>query len=230
VTRPDRRTGFRHERHDGFLLVDSLEESPAGFAQSVVRGLSDHPRWLHCRYLYDAEGSDIFERICEQPEYYQTRTEAALLAEHAAEIRALTEGATLVELGSGSSIKTRHLLRAWTAGGPAQYFPVDISHAMLRQSCAALAREHRGLEVRGVAASYERAFPLRLRRSSSCSWEHDRQLQPAGAPRLLDRVGEFSPGDHVPRHDLVKDIRTPRPPTTTPPGGAPPSRRTSSRA
>ena len=84
MTRPDRRTGFRNERHDGFsLLVDSLEESPAGFAQSVVRGLSDHPRWLHCRYLYDAEGSYIFERICEQPEYYQTRTEAALLAQHA---------------------------------------------------------------------------------------------------------------------------------------------------
>ena len=122
VTRPDRLTGFRHERHDGFaLLVDSLEESSAGFAQSVVRGLSDHPRWLHCRYLYDAEGSEIFERICDQPEYYQTRTEAALLAAHADDIRALTGDATLVELGSGSSVKTRHLLRAWTAGGrPAQ--------------------------------------------------------------------------------------------------------------
>jgi len=215
VTRPDRRTGFRHERHDGFaLLVDSLEESPAGFAQSVVRGLSDHPRWLHCRYLYDAEGSDIFERICEQPEYYQTRTEAVLLAEHAAEIRALTGDATLVELGSGSSIKTRHLLRAWTAGGrTAQYFPVDISHAMLRQSCAALAREHRGLEVRGVAASYERAFPL-LRDLSPLVLvflgSTIGNFNPQELRGFLDRVSaNLSTGDHVLLGiDLVKDVRT----------------------
>jgi uncharacterized SAM-dependent methyltransferase len=113
VTRPDPLDGFRRERHPGFEIeIDSLEEPRGGFAQSIVRGLSDHPRWLHCRYLYDAEGSAIFERICEQPEYYQTRTEAALLAEHAEEIRRLAGAPTLVELGSGSSVKTRHLLRA----------------------------------------------------------------------------------------------------------------------
>jgi iron(II)-dependent oxidoreductase len=215
VTRPDRLTGFRHERHDGFaLLVDSLEESSAGFAQSVVRGLSDHPRWLHCRYLYDEEGSEIFERICDQPEYYQTRTEAALLAAHAEEIRALTDGATLVELGSGSSIKTRHLLRAWTAGGhPAQYFPVDISREMLRQSCAALAREHRGLEVRGVAASYERAFPL-LRDLSPLVLvflgSTIGNFNPQEMSGFLDRISaNLSAGDHLLLGiDLVKDVRT----------------------
>ena len=58
MTRPDPLAGFRRERHRGFeLAVDALEEPADGFAQSVVRGLSDHPRWLHCRYLYDAAGS-----------------------------------------------------------------------------------------------------------------------------------------------------------------------------
>ena len=81
MTRPDPTAGFRRERHPGFELdVDLLEEPADAFAQSVVRTLSDYPRWLHCRWLYDDAGSDIFERICEQPEYYQTRTEAALLA------------------------------------------------------------------------------------------------------------------------------------------------------
>ncbi|HXH82730.1 MAG TPA: L-histidine N(alpha)-methyltransferase, partial [Candidatus Tectomicrobia bacterium] len=215
MTRPDRLTGFRRERHDGFaLLVDPLEESPAGFAQSVVRGLSDHPRWLHCRYLYDAEGSAIFERICEQPEYYQTRTEAALLAAHAADIRALTGPATLVELGSGSSVKTHHLLRAWTANGArAEYVPVDISREMLRASCAALARAHPGLVVRGVAASYERAFPL-LRDLSPLVLvflgSTIGNFNPQELGGFLDRVSaNLSPGDHVLLGiDLVKDVRT----------------------
>jgi iron(II)-dependent oxidoreductase len=215
VTRPDRLTGFRHEHHDRFaLLVDALEESPAGFAQSVVRGLSDHPRWLHCRYLYDAAGSAVFERICEQPEYYQTRTEAALLAAHAGEVRALTGPATLVELGSGSSVKTRHLLRAWTAGGAAaEYVPVDVSVDMLRASCAALAAEHPGLTVRGVAASYERALPL-LRDLSPLVLvflgSTIGNFNPQEMGTFLDRVSaNLSPGDHVLLGiDLVKDVRT----------------------
>src|SRR5204863_151338 len=81
----------------------------------------------------------------------------ALRAEHARAIRRTAGAPTLVELGSGSSGKTRHLLRAWPGG---RYVAVDISLGMLRQSCAALAAELPGLEVRGIAASYERAFPL----------------------------------------------------------------------
>ena len=68
VTRPDPTAGFRRERHRGFELeVDSLEEPADAFAQSVVRGLSDHPRWLHCRWLYDDRGSEIFERAADSP-------------------------------------------------------------------------------------------------------------------------------------------------------------------
>jgi len=211
VTRPDPLAGFRRELHRAFALeVDSLEEPADGFAQSVVRGLSDHPRWLHCRYLYDDQGSEIFERICEQPEYYQTRTEAALLAEHAAEIHRLTGARTLVELGSGSSVKTRHLLEAWREG---RYVPVDISLGMLRQSCAALAGEHPGIEVRGIAASYERALPL-LRELSPLVLiflgSTIGNLNPQETADFLDRVSaSLTPGDHfLLGVDLVKDIRT----------------------
>jgi iron(II)-dependent oxidoreductase len=211
VTRPDPHAGFRRERHPRFELdVDALEEPADGFAQSVVRGLSDHPRWLHCRWLYDDAGSDIFERICEQPEYYQTRTEAALLAEHAAEIRRLAGAPTLVELGSGSSVKTRHLLRGW---GEARYVPVDISVGMLRASCAALAAENPRIAVRGIAASYERAFPL-LRDLSPLVLiflgSTIGNLNPQETADFLDRVSaSLSPGDHfLVGIDLVKDVRT----------------------
>jgi len=215
VTPPDPLAGFRRERHPGFELeVEAPEDPSTGFAQSVVRGLSDHPRWLHCRYLYDAPGSDIFERICEQPEYYQTRTEEALLRVHAAGIRELVPAPTLVELGSGSATKTRHLLRAWTADGrAARYVPVDISHGMLERSCAALAEAHPRLAMRGIAASYERAFPLL------------RDLSPLMLVFLGSTIGNFNPeetadfldrvsaglgaGDHfLLGIDLVKDVRT----------------------
>jgi iron(II)-dependent oxidoreductase len=215
VTRPDPLAGFRRERHPGFeLVVDAFDDSSEGFAQSVVRGLSDHPRWLHCRYLYDAAGSEIFERICEQPEYYQTRTEAALLGEHAAELRRLVPAATVVELGSGSSVKTRQLLRAWTAGGDAaRYVPVDVSRTMLAASCAALAAEHPSLAVHGIAASYERAFPL-LRAHSPLVLlflgSTIGNLNPPEMAAFLDRVSAaLTAGDHLLLGvDLVKDVRT----------------------
>ena len=214
MTRPDPHAGFRRQRHPGFeLWVDSPEESTAAFAQSVVRGLGDHPRWLHCRYLYDARGSELFERITEQPEYYLTRTETALLAQHARAIRAGVGAPTLVELGSGlSSVKTRHLLDAW-ADEPARYVPVDVSLEALEASCAALAREYPGLSIRGLAASYERALPLL------------RELSPLVLAFLGSTIGNFNPeelGDFLERvsaaltvgdhfllgMDLVKDVRT----------------------
>ncbi len=213
MTRADLHAGFRRQRHPGFeLWVDSPEESTAAFAQSVVRGLADHPRWLHCRYLYDARGSELFERITEQPEYYPTRTETALLAHHAREIRSVVGAPALVELGSGSSAKTRHLLDAWV-DEPARYVSVDVSRAALEASCAALAREYRGLAIRGIAASYERALPLL------------RELSPVMLVFLGSTIGNFNPqelGDFLERvsaalavgdHfllgiDLVKDVRT----------------------
>jgi len=136
---------------------DLLREA---FARSVIRGLGDNPRWLSCRYLYDREGSEIFERITEQPEYYPTRTEAGILERSADRIRELCGATTLVELGAGSASKTRHLLRSWCASGKAAgYVPIDISRTMLAGTCEALGREFPSLRVRGVAGSYEQALP-----------------------------------------------------------------------
>ena len=130
------------------------------FAVSVAQGLAHHPRRLHCRYLYDAAGSALFERITEQPEYYLTSAEAALLARHAGHIRALTGPSALVELGAGTSAKTRHLLDAWTARDPeATYVAVDICEPVVASSGEELRREYPRLDVRGIAGSYEQALP-----------------------------------------------------------------------
>jgi iron(II)-dependent oxidoreductase len=183
----------------------------AAFAQSIARGLGDSPRWLSCRYLYDAEGSALFEDITRQPEYYLTRTEDALLAAHASRLRARAGASTVVELGSGSSTKTRHLLRAWTARGQrARYVPVDISRDMLEASCRALEADFPTLEVRALAGTYEQAFarlrefsPLVLLFLGSSLGNFDRTDTAAFLQRVADGL---SPGDHLLLGlDLVKD-------------------------
>ena len=97
---------FREAFASGTAVVEApgTGDTVMSFARSVAAGLSDRPKWLHCRFLYDAEGSRIFEAITKQPEYYPTRTEAAILERHAAEIREFTGLRTLVELGSGRQI------------------------------------------------------------------------------------------------------------------------------
>ncbi len=109
---------------DGFRLqVDPQRQAPLAFALSVVRGLDSRPRRLDASYLYDSVGSALFERITEQPEYYLTRAEDRLLVAHAAEIREAAGAGTLVELGSGASLKTQRLLDAWAKAGPFTYVP-----------------------------------------------------------------------------------------------------------
>jgi gamma-glutamyl hercynylcysteine S-oxide synthase len=153
--------GFATRDEDNFrLYADDRRESPLAFAESVVAGLSDEPRWLDSRYLYDTAGSAIFDEITRTPEYYQTRTEEALLAAHARALRALTGDVALAELGSGSSAKTCHLLDAWTAAGPSRYLPIDVSAAPLVTACRTLAARYPSLTIEAIAASYERALPL----------------------------------------------------------------------
>lgn len=131
------------------------------FARAAALGLSDHPRWLPCRYLYDAEGSRLFERITETPEYYLTRTEVALLDESSDAIAALTGDATLVELGAGSARKTERILAAYTGRyGAARYVPVDVSGEALAATTGALAGRYPTVAVRGVHGTYETVFPL----------------------------------------------------------------------
>ena len=138
------------------------------FARAVALGLSDAPRWVPARFLYDAAGSALFEQISELPEYYLTRTEAAILAGAAPEISRLTGPATLIELGSGSSVKTDHLLRAYTRGnGSLRYVPVDVSAAALQVATARIGNRLPSVAVAGVNGEYESAFPLLARYAPS---------------------------------------------------------------
>jgi L-histidine N-alpha-methyltransferase len=140
---------------------------PADFRESSLRadvtaGLTATPKQLPPKWFYDAEGSALFEKITELPEYYPTRAERAILRERAAEIAALSGATTLVELGSGSSEKTRLLLDALSAagtrphGGPlARYVPVDVSESAVRAAGSAVAAEYPGLDVHAVVADFD---------------------------------------------------------------------------
>ena len=152
---------WRRDQQERLLLhADDEHDTTLAFALSVAAGLDASPRWLDSQYLYDALGSTLFERITEQPEYYQTRTEDGLLARHAGRIREIAGDVALVELGSGTSAKTRRLLDAWAARGPSRYIPVDISRETLSRACRDLCRRYPRLNVEAIASSYERALPL----------------------------------------------------------------------
>ncbi|HUP21143.1 MAG TPA: ergothioneine biosynthesis protein EgtB [Gemmatimonadota bacterium] len=162
--------GVEVRRGEGWVVhVDDIPAGPEAFAHSVARGLSDQPRWLHCRYLYDGEGSRIFQRITEQPEYYPTRAEAEILRRHAGEIREAVGDVPLVELGAGSGEKTRWLLEAWAARSDrVEYVPLDIDPSVLVGAAERLSRELPAVEVRGLATSYERGLEALARRSPMC--------------------------------------------------------------
>ena len=131
------------------------------FARAAALGLSDLPRWLPCRYLYDAAGNRLFERITETPEYYLTRTETTLLDNSADDIARLTGNRTLVELGAGSARKTERILTAYTQGfGAGRYVPVDVNGDAIAETAKMLAGRFPTLAIRGVHGTYETAFPL----------------------------------------------------------------------
>ncbi len=125
-------------------------EATTEFARATLRGLSRRPRELEARFLYDAVGSEIYERITEQPEYYLTGAEDALLSQHATDIRGRLSGDTLVELGSGSSTKTRRLLDT----GFRHYLPIDISAAALQSARKDLSSQYPGLQIEDMTATY----------------------------------------------------------------------------
>jgi L-histidine Nalpha-methyltransferase len=129
------------------------------FAADVVGGLLASPKRVPAKYFYDAEGSALFERITEQPEYYPTRSEMSILRDHAEDIAALIPpGAALVEFGSGSSKKARILLRALP--GLAAYVPVDICREMVEQEAAELGPDFPALKVLPVTADITQDFAL----------------------------------------------------------------------
>ncbi|WP_175408441.1 L-histidine N(alpha)-methyltransferase [Streptomyces sp. TRM64462] len=144
-----------------FLLTRTLPEGTAGadLRADVLHGLTRTPKELPPKWFYDARGSELFEEITRLPEYYPTRAERDILAARAAEIAEATGARTLVELGSGSSEKTRHLLRALRPGLEG-YVPVDVSESALTGAAAALIEELPGLRVHALVADFTRGLAL----------------------------------------------------------------------
>jgi L-histidine Nalpha-methyltransferase len=143
----------------GRVAFYDLSRKQESFADAVTAGLSAHPKSIPSRFLYDARGSALFDRICELPEYYLTRTEMRILADHASDMAGLIgPEATLIELGSGSSVKVRLLLGAMAA--PSAYVPIDVSGEHLLAAAEALAADYPGLTVAAICADYGDTFPL----------------------------------------------------------------------
>ncbi len=194
--------------------LDGASAAEDSFAHSVARGLSDHPRWLHCRYLYDEEGSRIFSAITEQPEYYLTTAESEILVARSDEIRSLAGAVPIVELGAGTAAKTRHLLDAWSrAAGDEEfeYVPVDIDPSVLTRAARERAAEFPGLRVTGLATSYERGLDAVTGLSPLCLVFLGSTLgnfNPAETDAFLARLERaLAPDDSLLLGvDLVKDV------------------------
>ena len=184
-TRRSRRSPTAPITIDSYLH-DGRERS---LADDVLDGLTRPFKELPPKHFYDARGAELFDRICELPEYYPTRTERAILQETAAELAAITGAAELVELGSGTAAKTRVLLDALHGAGTLErYVPVDVTERMVRDCARELTDEYPGLRVHGVIGDFERHLdrvPAAGRSAHrGVPRRHDRQL-PARQPPAL---------------------------------------------
>ncbi|HEX5616952.1 MAG TPA: L-histidine N(alpha)-methyltransferase [Solirubrobacteraceae bacterium] len=199
---------LRIDVHVGDGSVRSLPDD-------VLDGLTRPFKELPPKHLYDARGSELFDRICDLPEYYPTRTERSILDDCADLIVHRTGMAELVELGSGTAAKTRVLLSAMDRGGTLwRYVPFDVAEQVVRDCTAALADEYPALDIHGIVGDFERHLPKIPRP------ERDRPRVvaflggtignfPPGARRrfLRSLAGLLTPGDYLLLGtDLVKDI------------------------
>lgn len=140
------------------FLFHDLHPDSENFREDVLKGLAAARKALPPKYFYDARGSELFEAICELPEYYPTRTELAMMQAHAREMaQLLGPESLLIEYGAGSGRKTRVLIDALA---PAAYVPIDISRSALRQCAAGLAARYPAVKVVAVCADYSR--PLQI--------------------------------------------------------------------
>ena len=154
--------------------------------EDVLDGLTRPAKELPPKHLYDTYGSELFDRICELPEYYPTRAERAILTARADAIVAATGMGELVELGSGTAAKTRVLIEAGRrAGTLRRYVPFDVAEQMVRETVATLADDYPDLELHGIVGDFER---------------HLAEIPPPepGCPRVLaflgGTIGNFLPG------------------------------------
>jgi L-histidine N-alpha-methyltransferase len=153
-------------------LTNSIEDNQKSLDNDgldIVQGLQSYPKTLPPKYFYDDLGSELFEQICLLPEYYPTRTEAAILEEYADEIAQMTNCCELVELGSGSSTKTRFLLDAYQKiADSCSYLPIDVSGGILKASVLELQQQYPDFFIQGLLGTYEQALEhLELERTNS---------------------------------------------------------------
>jgi dimethylhistidine N-methyltransferase len=177
----------------GRVTVLDLEPVSADFLAEVLAGLSSSPRTLPCKFFYDERGADLFQKICELPEYYITRTETELLRRYAPEIsESIGANAALIGFGTGAGIKTRMLLEQLQ--NPIAYIPVDISKQRLIDSAVELSRAMPALEILPVCADYlqELQLPRPLRKPDHVAVYFPGStignLEPAVAKEFLQRV------------------------------------------
>ncbi len=171
------------------------EAEERSLANDVLDGLTRPFKEVPPKHFYDARGSELFERICELPEYYPTRTERAILARQAEAIVGDVGAGELVELGSGSAEKARVLLSAMErAGTLRRYIPFDVSESVV-QEAALLVEEYDGLLIHGVIGDFQRHL--------------DRVPDADGVPRIVallgGTIGNFPPGT---RRGLLRSIAT----------------------
>ena len=192
------------------VLFDDADRR-AALHEATLRGLKETPKQIPAIWLYDERGSVLFDEITRLLEYYLTRTERAILEERAREIASETRAETLVELGSGTSEKTRLLLDGLVAGGTLRRFvPLDVSEEVLIASAHAIAEEHPALEVHAVVGDFERhlsALPVGGRRVFAFLGSTIGGLE-VGARKSLLRAIATSLGDEdmlLLGLDLVKD-------------------------
>jgi L-histidine N-alpha-methyltransferase len=184
----------------------------AALADDARSGLTRERKELPPKWLYDERGSQLFDAITRLPEYYPTRREQEILTRQATTIATLTEADTLVELGSGTSTKTRLLLDALAGAGTLRRFvPFDVSEPTLRAAGAAIASAYDGIEVRAVVGDFERhlgVLPPGGRRLVAFLGSTIGNLAPASRPAFFAEVAEgLEPGDSLLLGvDLVKDV------------------------
>jgi L-histidine N-alpha-methyltransferase len=177
----------------------------------ALAGLTATPKELPPRWFYDERGSELFDRITRLPEYYPTRTERSILQARAGEIATAAGADVLVELGSGTSEKTRLLLTALREAGTLRRFvPFDVDPSVLRLAGAALTGEYPGLEIEGVVGDFTRhlgELPTEGRRMVAFLGSTIGNLAPAErAAFLAELAGTLQPGDSfLLGTDLVKD-------------------------
>jgi L-histidine N-alpha-methyltransferase len=181
-------------------------------AEDVLDGLTRPFKELPPKHFYDARGAELFDRICDLPEYYPTRAERAILERTATELAELTGAVELVELGSGTAAKTRVLLDALHGAGTLQrYVPVDVTESMVRDCAERLTEEYPGLRVHGVIGDFERhldGVPAAIGpRIVAFLGGTVGNFQPGSRRRFLRSIGRLlGPDDHLLMGtDLVKD-------------------------